>query len=206
MSYTSSDYRKKQARDRKRAFYMILGVVFFIGVLIGLVIGLSIQSNAIDLADKDAPAVEVTSTQTIIFSPVTGDNAWSSCTTEEMTVPPETEATPTYISLGTFKLTAYCPCTKCCGKWGENRPKDDNGKPIVYTASGKIAQQGITIAADKSLLPFGTKVFINGHEYEVQDVGGSIKENRIDVYFEDHQEALIFGVQYAEVFIMVEEE
>lgn len=206
MSYTSVDYRKKQARHRKRAFYIILGVVFFIGMLVGFVIGLSIQSNAIDLTNEDAPTVEVTSTPTIIFSQATGDNAWTSCTTEEITVPPETDNAPTYISLGTFKLTAYCPCTKCCGKWGENRPKDENGKPIVYTASGKIAEQGITIAADKSLLPFGTKVYINGHEYEVQDVGGSIKENRIDVYFEDHQEALIFGVQYAEVFIMGEEE
>lgn len=107
---------------------------------------------------------------------------------------------PEIISLGEFRLTAYCGCSKCCGKWGENRPLDENGKPIVYTANMTVAKEGVTIAADISVLPYGTKVIIDGHEYIVQDRGGSIKENRIDLYFESHQDALNFGVQYKEVF------
>lgn len=42
---------------------------------------------------------------------------------------------------------------------------------------------------------------INGKIYKAQDCGGAIKGNRIDVYFKNHNDALNFGVQYAEVFI-----
>lgn len=108
---------------------------------------------------------------------------------------------PEYISLGEFKLTAYCGCSKCCGKWGENRPVDEYGKTIVKTAGGYRAVEGVTVAADISILPYGTKVIINGHEYTVQDRGGVINGNKIDIYFESHQAALEFGVQYAEVYV-----
>ena len=40
------------------------------------------------------------------------------------------------VSLGTFKLTAYCACEKCCGKYAKNRPVDEYGNPIVYGSSG----------------------------------------------------------------------
>ena len=99
--------------------------------------------------------------------------------------PPEQ---PILKSLGTFKLTAYCACKKCCGK--------SNG----ITASGARAVEGVTVAADKRF-PFGTKLIIDGHEYTVQDRGGAIKSNRIDIYFTSHKSALKFGVQYAEVFV-----
>lgn len=95
-----------------------------------------------------------------------------------------------------FTATAYCSCEKCCGKYAKNRPTDENGAEIVYTASGKIAQQGLTIAADWNVLPCGTIVEIDGWgTYEVQDKGGAIKDNKVDVYFEDHDEALEFGVK-----------
>lgn len=93
------------------------------------------------------------------------------------------------ISLGEYKLTAYCACKKCCGK--------TNG----ITASGVRAKEGVTIAADTSVLPFGTVVLIDGHEYTVQDRGGAIKGNRIDVFFDSHQKALEFGVQHKEIFM-----
>jgi 3D (Asp-Asp-Asp) domain-containing protein len=105
------------------------------------------------------------------------------------------------ISLGEYKLTAYCSCEKCCGYWATIRPLDEDGNPIVYTADGSVAKQGVTIAADTSVLPFDSKILIDGHEYIVQDRGGAIKGNRIDVYFESHEEALQFGVQYKEIFL-----
>lgn len=108
---------------------------------------------------------------------------------------------PEYINLGEFRLTAYCGCKKCCGKWGENRPVDENGKLIVKTANGTVAIEGITVAADIDLLPYGTRIWIDGHEYTVQDCGSAINGNQIDVYFESHQEALEFGVQYKEIYI-----
>ena len=105
-------------------------------------------------------------------------------------------------SLGEFKLTAYCSCEKCCGKWALNRPKDENGKDIVYGSTGAILVAGTSIAVDPSFIPYGSQVEINGHTYIAQDTGGAIKGNRIDVYFDSHQDALNFGVQYAEVFLV----
>ena len=113
----------------------------------------------------------------------------------------ETEIQQELLNLGEFRLTAYCACEKCCGKWALNRPVDKNGEAIVYTASMKRAESGWTIAADTDILPFGTKIWIDGHEYEVQDRGGAIKGNRIDIYFDTHEEVCQFGVQYKDVFV-----
>lgn len=106
------------------------------------------------------------------------------------------------ISLGEFKLTSYCSCSKCCGKWAYNRPKDENGKEIVYGSIGERLKEGYSIAVDPEVIPYGTEVIINGRTYKAQDCGGAIKGNRIDVYHENHQDALNFGVQYAEVFLV----
>lgn len=120
------------------------------------------------------------------------------CETEEDIVVPEIKKE----SLGEFKLTAYCSCEKCCGKWALNRPKDENGKDIVYGSTGAILVAGTSIAVDPSVVPYGSQVEINGHTYTAHDTGGAIKGNRIDVYFDNHQDALNFGVQYAEVFLI----
>lgn len=100
------------------------------------------------------------------------------------------------VSLGNFKLTAYCSCELCCGKWAYNRP---NG--VVYGAIGEELKEGYSIAVDPTVIAYRTEVIINGHIYKAQDCGGAIKGNRIDVYMSDHNKALKFGVQYAEVFI-----
>lgn len=99
-------------------------------------------------------------------------------------------------SIGEFKLTAYCPCEKCCGIWAKNRP---NG--IVYTASGAKAEAGKTIAVDPDVIPYGTEVKIGDHTYIAQDSGSAIKGNKIDVYYDDHSAALAHGVKYAEVYM-----
>ena len=101
---------------------------------------------------------------------------------------------PTYKEVE-LTATAYCACEKCCGEWATKRPLDDNGNPIVYTASGTIATAGRTVAADTSVFPFGTVLYIDGAQYVVEDRGGVIKGNRIDVYFDTHEAARQFGVQ-----------
>ena len=114
------------------------------------------------------------------------------------------EPSETWKSLGTFTLTAYCSCKKCCGYWATIRPTDKNGDPIVYTATGAVAKAGTTIAVDPRVIPYGSEVQINGHTYIAQDTGGAIKNARIDVYFDDHQEACEFGRQQAEVFVKMQ--
>lgn len=123
---------------------------------------------------------------------------------ESLTEPP---AQDSYIleSIGLFELTAYCPCEKCCGIWAQNRPTDENGNTIVYTSSGDIAKEGVTIAADTSIYPFGTKLLIGDTVYTVQDRGSSIVGNRLDIYFESHEAALEFGRRKdVEVFLVTE--
>lgn len=105
------------------------------------------------------------------------------------------------VSIGDYRLTAYCPCPKCCGEWAYNRPTDAHGNEIVYTATGEIAEAGKTIAVDPAVIPYGTEVVINGNTYTADDCGGAIDGNRIDVYMDDHADALAFGVQYATVYV-----
>ncbi len=92
-------------------------------------------------------------------------------------------------NIGTYKITGYCGCSSCCGK--------TDG----VTASGTQATAGRTIAADTTKLPFGTKVVIDGHTYTVEDRGGAIKGNKIDVYFSSHSKALQWGVRYCDVYV-----
>lgn len=105
------------------------------------------------------------------------------------------------VSLGKFTLTAYCSCPKCCGQYAYNRPVDEYGNEIVYGSIGVRLVAGISIAVDPRVIPYGSDVVINGHTYTAHDTGGAINGHRIDVYFDNHQDALNFGVQYAEVFL-----
>ena len=88
-----------------------------------------------------------------------------------------------------YKITAYCPCSKCCGK--------TNGR----TASGTTATAGRTVAAS-SKFAFGTKLNIGGHVYTVEDRGGAINGNKIDIFVNSHAEALAWGVRYLSVNVV----
>ena len=88
--------------------------------------------------------------------------------------------------------TAYCGCSYCCGK------------SDCITASGTRATEGRTIAADISVFPFGTHLRINGVDYIVEDCGGGIHGDRLDIYFESHADALRFGVQTVTVEVFEE--
>lgn len=98
--------------------------------------------------------------------------------------------------------TAYCPCEICCGKWALNRPDG-----IVYTASGAIAEEGVTIAADWSVYSPGTILYIEGiGERTVQDRGGAISGQKIDVFFNNHEDALRFGRQEVRIKVISDTE
>lgn len=91
--------------------------------------------------------------------------------------------------IGTYEITAYCPCASCCGK------------STGITASGAKAQANHTIAADIKILPFNTEVIIDNNKYTVEDVGGGVKGNHIDMYFNTHGEAINFGRQFKKLYI-----
>lgn len=72
-------------------------------------------------------------------------------------------------ALGQFTITYYWPGEDIYGS---------------LTSTGVIAQEGKTIAVDPSIIPYGSTVLIDGKEYLVQDCGGAIKGNKIDIFSE----------------------
>ena len=99
---------------------------------------------------------------------------------------------PQLKSLGIFVSTAYCI---------ENYSHICNNGDATKTATGTTPTPGRTIAVDPKVIPYGTKVIINGHTYIAEDTGVAIKGNRIDIVFATHKEALEYGKRYVEVFI-----
>lgn len=95
--------------------------------------------------------------------------------------------------IGEFFLTAYC-----CEKY-EHICGEGHG----ITASGQPVQAGVTVAADPDVLPYGTVLYIEGVGIRiVQDKGGAIKGNRLDVAVDTHANALQFGA-YGEAAVYI---
>ena len=98
------------------------------------------------------------------------------------------------VYLGDYKLTHYCP-----GFHGEPCGTGDG-----LTATGTKVTAGRTIAVDPKVIPYGTKVYIEGYGWRVaEDCGGSVKGNHIDVAMASHDEAMSKGVKHRDVWILV---
>lgn len=111
-------------------------------------------------------------------------------TSRSASLPRTTSATPVASTGGaTYKITAYCSCAKCCGK------------ATGRTASGTRATAGRTVAASGQFA-FGTQLNIGGHVYTVEDRGGAINGNKIDIFVNSHAEALQWGVRYLPVNVV----
>lgn len=95
--------------------------------------------------------------------------------------------------IGTFSVTAYCSCDICC-------PGTSDG--ITYT--GTVATEGRTIAVDPDVIPLGSVIEVNGVKYVAEDIGGAIKGNKLDIYFNSHEDAREWGVQDKEVYLLSE--
>ena len=88
---------------------------------------------------------------------------------------------------GQFKLTFYCPCRRCSGKWG------------YRTSSGATCTEGRTVATD--YFRAGTRLYIEGIGYRtVEDTG--VHGRWIDVFVEDHDECNRLGVKHKEVYVV----
>jgi len=112
--------------------------------------------------------------------------------TKQQTVTGKGKAIPYTKVYSSFKATAYTACEK----WGH------------ATASGMYAQVGV-IAVDPSVIPMGTKVYIEGingagdYGYAIAgDTGGSIKGNIIDLYKNSESECNRWGVKYVNIYVL----
>jgi 3D (Asp-Asp-Asp) domain-containing protein len=161
---------QREITGKDMIYFLLLSVILTFCVVI---------ANKVETNAKTPEVTEITTEAT----------TEESSTVEETTDIPLTtvkfEDIPDYTELGTFKLTAYCSCSKCCGK--------SDG----ITASGTKAKANHTVATDSSI-PFGTELNINGNTYIVEDRG--VKGNVVDIFFDSHEEAQNFGVKYAKVF------
>lgn len=100
--------------------------------------------------------------------------------------------TPTVRNLNT---SSYCACEECCGK--------TDG----ITASGELATAWYTVAAGKGY-KMGTIIYIpaladkpNQGWFIVQDRGGAISDDKLDIYLNTHSEALQYGRKTWECYI-----
>lgn len=112
-----------------------------------------------------------------------------------------------------MKTTSYCHCRKCCSyKWFLFIPYQKTAgfmhyrfKHVGITSSGAMARPG-TIAADTSLYPYGTVMYIPGYGYgRVEDTGGAVKGRHIDLYRPNHWFAHHWGVQMKNVKVWLPE-
>lgn len=78
----------------------------------------------------------------------------------------------------------------------------------IYTAIGTLCRVG-AIAVDPKVIPYGTRMFIVSDDgkyvYGVavaEDCGGSIKGNRIDLYFDSVKECNTFGIRNCTVYFL----
>ena len=73
------------------------------------------------------------------------------------------------------------------------------------TATGKRVNKGL-IAADPSVLPFGTRVRLEAGtysgEYEVADAGSAVKGKKIDIWTPTFQEACRFGRRIVKLTVL----
>lgn len=176
------ELRERKRTKRRLSYWQAAAINFAVGLAIGSIIGLLLiqlidarlqQRSECSYSHKqEKPAERVKTAFTEVEQQAAED------------------AGPQMVSLGDFRITAYCPCAKCCGK--------SDG----ITATGTQATQGRTIAVDPNVIPYGTTVYIDGVEYIAEDCGGAIKGNRVDLYFDSHADALEYGVQTKELYIM----
>ena len=179
------DKRTREQRKADESALFAAGCFGLTLILIGIALlltGYSLVLLSADAKDVGEPEEPVTEEY---------DPAWD--------IPATESSVCNDVFLGEFTLTAYCPGRCCCGKWA-------NG----YTATGTLATEGRTIAVDPKVIPYGTHVLLiwpdgTQRTYIAEDCGNGVNGNHIDVFFDDHQAARVFGVQSAMVYLEAEE-
>ena len=101
----------------------------------------------------------------------------------------------TYNHSATFKVTHYCGCSICCGKWSSGSEDKAVG------ASGTNLKAYQSLAVDPKIIPLGTILYDHtGKQYIAEDTGSAIKGYKVDLFTGNHQEALNLGIKEIELY------
>ena len=175
--------RKKDRKDKRANFWMLICLIFCFIVLI---------FSLVDAFHKDEPVEVVEQSVQYSQTSVRGDNIPASgySSLEAMIEDgeyPENRAI--------FKVTHYCGCSKCCGKWSSGSESDAIG------ASGTKLKAYQSIAVDPNVIPLGTILHDStGKQYVAEDTGSAINGYRIDIFTGNHQAAKELGVKEIELY------
>lgn len=188
-----------RSRAVRRARLIRIQWLIILALTVALVISLLSKPTASSIASEDSgkQSISPQASESVTETVEPTEQAMSF----ETTVEPTSEPTPELIELGEFKTTAYCTCVKCCGVWSQEHPSRAGTDYVQKTASGTIPTAGRTVSVDTEIIPFGTVLIIDGHEYIAEDTGSAVKGQVIDIYFSTHEAAREYGVQYKTIYI-----
>ena len=170
-------------------------------VVVFSIVSISVLGAAKAGTDNSAAKAKQTSTKTESTSQElmheiapSAEQSDGAATLASVVLPAAPTHTATVIMM---QVTAYCPCTRCCGSHAQGLTA--SGKPISFNG-------GHFVAADTRLFKFGTKLqipgYADGQAVEVVDKGGAIKGNHLDVFFPTHEQAKAWGRKWIAVTVM----
>ena len=102
--------------------------------------------------------------------------------------------------LGTYYITAYCSCSKCC--W-PSTGMTASGTTVHYEEN---PWDPTTCAIDRKLHNFGDTFYLKSEDrlYIAEDTGSAVKGKHIDLYFPDHSYVQSYGSHYEMVYTVEE--
>lgn len=146
------------------------------------------------LTTTEKPKTTTTTTTTTTTKSTKGSTKPTKSTTEPTSGSKVTIDGKDMVKMGRFKCTFYGP-----------QPLP-NGSYSTTTATGTKCKEGRTIAADWSVLPAGTVIWVKNDPlggdgyYTVEDKGGGVRGKMIDIYVDD--ESRWDDTTYVEVYVV----
>ena len=98
------------------------------------------------------------------------------------------------VYLGNYSITHYCT----------ERYEHICGTGSGVTATGTTVTAGRTVAVDPSVIPYGSKIYIEGYGWRVaEDCGGAVDGRHIDMAVDTHTNAIAMGSKNSGVWLLV---
>jgi 3D (Asp-Asp-Asp) domain-containing protein len=173
----------------RKILLRLLALVAMITIIASLKSFISKENNQL----KTTPAKTTNSNE---FSPIIKGVAIQGGSIQIKKAPVGSDKNYSYKFVGDYSVTAYTSGKESTGKTKENA---DYG----ITATGATVKEGLTVASDWNYIPPGSRIYIEGvGERVVQDAGGDIKGQKLDLYIADLKQAIQFGVQKLKVYLV----